>query len=309
MSFAILRHEKLKTWGQIANLQGHVDRTLPCKNADPTLSRNNFDLIAPTGDEEGLPLETVTRLRIGNQTIRKNAVLACDMILSVSPEYFRPDNSKEPFSYEEDRVKDWVEACKKWLLEKYGENRLLKVTVHLDEVTPHIHVFYVPFDEKGKLNAREFIGCSRWKMSELQSSYHDAIAHLGTGIERGKRKTKAKYQDIRQFYNDVNRSMEEKRRDWAIEIAQIALLSRLEEGKDIRGANYIVELKSTKLQIIGKDRGLLLEQDVTGGEPRISEALAEADLKFFKETENKRRSIKIQTKQKQEAVEAKKDGR
>jgi hypothetical protein len=183
MPYAILRHDKLKTWGQIASLAGHVDRTLPCQNADPTLSHNNFDLIAPTGEEEGLPLEAITRLRIGTQTIRKNAVLACEMLLSVSPEYFRPDNPKEPFCYQDDRVKAWGEACKKWLIEEYGEQRLLQVTIHLDEVTPHIHVIYVPLDEKGKLNARGFIGAGRWNMSKLQDRYH-AVSNVNYIFEK-----------------------------------------------------------------------------------------------------------------------------
>jgi hypothetical protein len=270
---------------------------LPCKNADPELSRNNFDLIAPDGDDEGVPLVTVARLRIGNQTIRKNAVLACEMILSISPEYFRPNNPKEPFFYEESRVKEWAEACQNWLLKDYGRNRLLKVSVHLDEVTPHIHVLYVPFDEKGKLNAREFLGCARWKMSQLQDRYHAAIAHLGDGIERGKKKSKAKYQDIRQFYTDVNRSMEEKRKEWAQDIAQIALLARLSKDKDIEGRHYKITLTGDTLQISDtsdQGRGVLIQHSIKQKDSKWSNQLTKADWNYFKTQERQVRFQEIE---------------
>jgi hypothetical protein len=302
-AYSILRHDKLKTWGQIANLAGHIDRSIPCQNADPTLSSNNFDLITLTEAEAGLPIGTVARLRIGNQTIRKNAVLACDLMLSVSPEHFRPDNPKEPFYYQEDRVKEWAEACKKWLLDEYGKDRILQAKVHLDEVTPHLHVVYVPLDQKGKLNARGFIGAGRWNMSRLQDRYHAAIAHLG--IQRGKRKTKAKYQDIRQFYSDVNRSAEEKRNDWATDISQIALLTRLQQGINVMGAHYSIELvgaSKTTLRISSNstddERGVLIEQDLSDGSfKRINDQLQQADFEFFQRAERQARLQEIQKAQ------------
>jgi hypothetical protein len=292
-----LRHDKLKTFGQIANLQGHVDRTLPCQNADPTLSHNNFDLIGLPEVEQDLPLEVVVRTRIGNQTIRKNAVLACEMLLNVSPEYFRPDQPKEPFYYQENRVKEWVEACKKWLLQDYGTQRILKATVHLDEATPHIHVVYVPFDEKGKLNARGFIGAGRWNMSLLQDRYHAAIAHLGdAGIERGKKRSKAKYQDIRQFYSEVNQWADERRQDWATDIAQITLINWLEGGEqDIRGKSYTILRQGDYLEVSHQERGQLMTLKIQDGSVlNVSDQLQQADLDHFKQVERRTRIATLQ---------------
>ena len=59
-------------------------------------------------DSPDLPnLETIVRDRIGEQTIRKNGVLCVEMLLTASPEYFRPDNPSRAGYYEPERLADF----------------------------------------------------------------------------------------------------------------------------------------------------------------------------------------------------------
>jgi hypothetical protein len=110
-----------------------------------------------------------------NGKFRKNAVLAVEMILSASPEYFK--NKKA--------LDQWTKKNVDWLQKKYGEN-LVNVVLHLDEQTPHLHVFIVPIDHKNKLNCRAFFG-GKDKMKLLQDESYLAVKELGIirGIPKG----------------------------------------------------------------------------------------------------------------------------
>ncbi|MCY7284793.1 MAG: DUF3991 domain-containing protein, partial [Cyanobacteria bacterium CAN_BIN43] len=68
--------------------------------------------------------------------------------------------------------------------------------------TPHIHAYMVPLDEKGKLNCRALLGGSRYRLSELQDDFAQAMAILG--LERGIKGSKAKHTEISKYYAAVN---------------------------------------------------------------------------------------------------------
>lgn len=109
-----------------------------------------------------------------NGEFRSNAVLAVEMILSASPEYFKDQAALDK----------WVDKNLTWLKSQYGDN-CVNAVLHLDEQTPHIHVFIVPLDKKNKLNCREFFG-GRDKMKLLQDQSFLAVKDLG--IKRGEPK-------------------------------------------------------------------------------------------------------------------------
>uniref|UniRef100_UPI000D07E11B MobV family relaxase n=1 Tax=Chlorogloea sp. CCALA 695 TaxID=2107693 RepID=UPI000D07E11B len=153
-------------------------------------------------DSPNIPdLETLVRQHIGEQTIRKNAVLAVEFLLTASPEYFRPDDPSKAGHYEEQRLEDFQQSACQWLVNRYGE-RIVRAELHLDESTPHIHAYMVPLDEKGKLNCRALLGGSRYRLSELQDDFAQAMATLG--LERGIKGSKAKHTEISKYYAAVN---------------------------------------------------------------------------------------------------------
>lgn len=165
-AYTVLRIAKLKSWGAIGGAFEHNTRTRETPNADPERLSNNRFVVGALG----LDLAHAVRERIGDQTIRKNAVLAVEGILSASPEYFRPGKAQEYGSYDPERLEDWVEASKTWLTQKYGD-RVVSAVLHLDEATPHIQFVLVPLDDSGKLNCRALFGGTRHTLSELQTDY------------------------------------------------------------------------------------------------------------------------------------------
>lgn len=192
-AYTVLRIAKLKSWGAIGGAFEHNTRTRETPNADPERLSNNRFVVGALG----LDLAHAVRERIGDQTIRKNAVLAVEGILSASPEYFRPGKAQEYGSYDPERLEDWVEASKTWLTQKYGD-RVVSAVLHLDEATPHIQFVLVPLDDSGKLNCRALFGGTRHTLSELQTDYAKAVAHLG--IQRGLEGSRAKHKEVSKFY-------------------------------------------------------------------------------------------------------------
>jgi 5S rRNA maturation endonuclease (ribonuclease M5) len=199
MPHAIARIAKLKS-GNVGASGQHTRRALKTPNANPEIANIRF---IGQPDSANLPsLETIVRDRIGDQTIRKNAVLCVEMLLTASPEYFRPNNPSQAGYYEPERLADFQQAVHSWLDQEYGD-RLVRAELHLDESTPHVHAYFVPLDERGKLNCRGIFG-GREKLSQFQDSYANALSPLG--LERGIKGSRAKHTKIQHYYAAVNKS-------------------------------------------------------------------------------------------------------
>jgi hypothetical protein len=196
MPNAIARIAKLKGGG-IAASEQHTKRERETPNANPQI--NNIRFIGQSDTLSPPNLETLVRQRIGNQTIRKNAVECVEMVLTASPEYFRPDAPSRAGYYQQPQLDNFKQAVHKWLDEKYGD-RIVRAELHLDESTPHIHAYLVPLDEKGKLNCRALFG-GREKLSKFQDSYALAMAPLG--LERGIKGSRATHTEVKEYYAAV----------------------------------------------------------------------------------------------------------
>jgi Plasmid recombination enzyme len=193
MPLAIARIIKLKQ-GNISASAQHSRRQRETPNADPT--KSNVCLIDADAD---VGLEDLVRGRIGDQPIRKNAVLCVEMLLSASPEYFRPDNPAAAGDWETAKLEQFQYAVQQWLTESYGD-RIVRADLHLDEATPHVHAYLVPLDDRGKLNCFGLFG-DRGKLSRWQDSYAGAMA--GLGLARGIRGSRATYTQVKEYYAAV----------------------------------------------------------------------------------------------------------
>lgn len=192
-AFTVLRIAKLKTWGAIAATDKHNARERETPNADHERTAENRLLLG----SPDISAHDATKEALASQRIRKNAVLGVEMLISASPEYFRPGNPDKAGSYDSERLEAWTAATVQWLQERYG-GRIKRATLHLDEATPHMHVVMVPLDDNGKLNCRALFGGSRQTLSDLQTDYAKAVAPLG--IQRGIANSRATHQKVSQYY-------------------------------------------------------------------------------------------------------------
>ncbi len=198
MAYAIARVAKLKK----ANLGGsgaHTSRSRDTPNADPT--KQNIRFIGDANSLQNLEQIVLNKINQHKQKrkIRTDAVYCVEILLTASPEYFRPQDPTNGGYYEKEQLQSWLKASEKWLNEQY-DDRVVRAELHLDEMTPHIHAYFVPLDEKGQLRCNHFFN-GRQKMRAFQDSYYDAVEHLG--LERGIKGSLAKHQDIKDFYRIV----------------------------------------------------------------------------------------------------------
>jgi hypothetical protein len=203
MPYAIARIAKLKA-GNIAGSGMHVDRSRKTTNANPQIA--NVTLIHHNDRDRSLTdvvnrkIDETPQLR----KIRTDAVYCVELLLTASPNYFRPDAPDRYGHYEPEKLDSWVEANVRWLQQQY-QDRIVRAELHLDEATPHIHAYLVPLDDRGQLNCKSIFG-GREKLRAFQDSYHQAVNHLG--LERGVSGSQANHLDIKDFYTIVNQGAE-----------------------------------------------------------------------------------------------------
>lgn len=188
----VFRVGKLKDAGKINAALAHNSRRRVTLNAN--LDTENI-VIKSCTDAYSAVLST-----IGNQTIRKNAVMAVEVIISASPQYFRPTEPGRFGYWENDKLQAWRKAVEPWILEKFPH--AVSVVLHLDEATPHFHVIDVPLDERGKLSARtKFGGDKKSDIKKWQDWSALPVKHLG--ITRGIEGSVAMHEDIKNFYSRI----------------------------------------------------------------------------------------------------------
>ncbi|MEO0516289.1 MAG: MobV family relaxase [Cyanobacteria bacterium P01_A01_bin.116] len=207
-SYAIARvGTRFKTDGQISACGEHNVRTQETPNADANKSINNECFV---GDNNTALTELVWN-RIGDNGGKKirtsadpkhSAVLAFELMLTASPEYFRPDNPGAASEWQADKLQAWETLSAQWLKERYGDN-IVRATFHRDESTPHIHAVIVPLNEKGHLNARDYVG-GRDRLIALQDSYAEAMKPIG--LSRGIRGSKVQHEKIKDYYKSVSQA-------------------------------------------------------------------------------------------------------
>lgn len=185
--YAILRTAKIKTLGNLEASAQHMTRERDTPNADPARKQYNFALIGgsdPAADVlANLPAER-----------RKNGVLAIEVLLTASPEWFvQADDSQK---------RAWVKISQAWLKRHFGPANVVSLMLHQDETTPHLTGFIVPRDpETGRLNARRWLGGAA-KLAAMQTEYAREVAPLG--LRRGLEGSKSQHTPVQQFYGAIN---------------------------------------------------------------------------------------------------------
>jgi len=219
MAFAIARIKKHKA-SSLNSVDNHNRRLTETINADP--ERIHQRLVGKDISTKDLVDERLKNANI--KKYRKDAVVAVEIVLTASPEYFRPKSPDSYGSYENGRVEAWLKATKEFLKKKYRKE-LVEVNLHLDEATPHLHVIVVPVVKKPRKKRQskkdkellkppiitsEYKLCAkdmfnRKSLIALQDEYAESLKHLG--LERGIHKSKAHHQTIKKNYENANNSI------------------------------------------------------------------------------------------------------
>lgn len=189
-SFAILRTAKIKTLGNMGASLQHTFRERDTPNADPKKRIDNT-ILAGRETADGVLKDWH---QLAPAKIRKNAVHGLEYFIGGSPEKMHAMSREQQDQYFADALA--------WLEKRHGKENILSAVIHRDETTPHMTVMTIPLDDKGKLNARRFVG-SRKDLSELQTGF---AAEVGAshGLERGQRRSTATHERVQRIYGYMN---------------------------------------------------------------------------------------------------------
>lgn len=240
----ICRVKKLKTRGSVSASGTHNLRKSIVANANP--DGPPPILLIGTGDQLA---DVDTRfLDAGITKIRKNGVLAIEVLLTASPSYFR-ENPENYGQYNLQKTHAFNEVSVKWLQEYFGPENLVSAVCHLDEATPHIHAIITPIKQnltgKNSLCAKHWLG-GRAKLSKLQDSAANQFARLG--LERGLRGSQAQHQSIRQFYGALDNDAQTVPKPEINPPSTIDLLSGGKKNWAIEESNRIAEAQGPELE-------------------------------------------------------------
>ena len=204
MPKVVFRVAKLKHQGNVGDSLGHNHRRpgeaeKSWAHADPKRRHLNVTLVDP----EPVPVAEIVKRKTGKPP-RKNAVLATEIMISASPEYFRPENPAAKGTWREDRLQAWREAVEPWIAERFPHAH--SVVLHLDEDTPHYHVLDVPLVDDPKTGGLKlahkvkFGGEKRRDLERWQDWAAEPVSHLG--IERGERGSTATHEPAYKWRRD-----------------------------------------------------------------------------------------------------------
>ncbi len=192
----VFRIHKLKKWREIGAASAHNLRTISTPNANPNVN----NLVLRGSNTSPRDVVTAAQEKTKNLTIRKNAVLAVEVLLSASPKYFREGREEQYGVYDADKLQAWRAAMEPWIAEKFPH--AVSIVLHLDEATPHYQIIDIPLDEKtGRLNARGKYG-GGGLLSKWQDEAAKAVEHLG--IKRGLKGSKAEHTKVKQIYKAMS---------------------------------------------------------------------------------------------------------
>ncbi len=196
----------------------HIERKTTPKNADPTRTHLNRELVRfPEGVADRT--EAIShRIRTAGikRKITPDQVRAIRIVLSGTHE----DMAR---IQDEGRLSEWCDDNLQWLHRTFGRENTVSAVLHMDEHTPHIHATVVPIvtGERRKARKKQAAGKRTYRKKanavrlcaddlltrERLVAYHDSYAAVMAkyGLQRGVRGSEARHTTTAQYYRDLKR--------------------------------------------------------------------------------------------------------
>ena len=198
MAYAILRTTKIKSHGDVTGSISHAERTRETKNADPEKLQDNVTYVKFDADKFYNDVEASRTVKPPvdpkNPTaeeLRNANVIAIEMLLTASPEYFEGKSREDIIKWADDNVK--------FAGQKFGEDNIRNAILHLDEKTPHVTLMIIPLKEHG-LSCKSWLG-EKSDMRKMQTEYAEAMKPYG--LKRGEKGSVAEHETIQEYYTKL----------------------------------------------------------------------------------------------------------
>lgn len=168
----------------------HIDRDQTPPNADPERTPDNIDLVKKEGTIAKMINQRIAEGYTGKKAIRKDAVKGMAIVLSGSHDDMAAKSRKE--------ILLWAKDNYNFIAKRYGEENMMRCTLHVDEKTPHLHVVIVPLRD-GRLQANKIF--DREALKTLQTEYAEEMSEHG--FERGIDGSPRRHHETAEYYRYI----------------------------------------------------------------------------------------------------------
>ena len=222
LNYGIFRSQQIMTINDLAQIGSHNKREKKAYKSNPNikleLTKNNIELV-PLAEKyvkgfkllvkdyekehnERMKTERDDRKRTFNEMLNKSkSVVADELMFTATHKFFDNMNKEE--------IMKWADTCMDFVYNDLGykKEQVLHATIHLDELTPHIHCVVVPLVKKldKRTNTERFTISKKQyikdniHLSELQDIYNLRLREAGFDLERGIKGSDRKHIKIKEF--------------------------------------------------------------------------------------------------------------
>lgn len=174
--FAILRFAKYKG-PEISNIEAHNERTKEEYASNPDIDKSrsylNFHLLEP---ERKYRAGAERQIKDAVCRTRSDSVRLVEVLVTATPDFFKGKKKAE--------IKAYFQEALDFIREYQEPKTIISAVVHMDEKTPHMHLFFVPLTEDGRLCAKEIVG-NKKKLTQWQDRFWEHMVKKYPDLERG----------------------------------------------------------------------------------------------------------------------------
>ena len=262
MNYGIFRSQPIMTINDLAQIGSHNKREKKAYKSNPNikleLTKNNVELV-PLADKyvkgfklfvkdyekehnERMKTERDDRKKTFTEMLNKSRSVVADELMFTATHKFFDNMSKE-------EIMRWANTCMNFVYNDLGykKEQILHATLHMDELTPHIHCVVVPLvkkldkrtnTERYTISKKQYIK-DNIHLSKLQDIYNLRLRENGFELERGIKGSDRKHIKIKEF-KKTTRYYEDK---------VITINKNLDNAMN----DFEEKMKTTKNTLIDKD--------------------------------------------------------
>lgn len=262
MNYGIFRSQPIMTINDLAQIGSHNKREKKAYKSNPNikleLTKNNIEL-KPLADKyvkgfkllvkdyekehnERMKTERDDRKKTFTEMLNKSKSVVADELMFTATHKFFDNMSKE-------EIMRWANTCMNFVYNDLGykKEQILHATLHMDELTPHIHCVVVPLvkkldkrtnTERYTISKKQYIK-DNIHLSKLQDIYNLRLRENGFELERGIKGSDRKHIKIKEF-KKTTRYYEDK---------VITINKNLDNAMN----DFEEKMKTTKNTLIDKD--------------------------------------------------------
>ena len=222
MNYGIFRSQPIMTINDLAQIGSHNKREKKAyksnKDIKLELTKNNIELVPLTEKyvkgfklkvkdyekehNERMKPERPERKKTFNEMLNKSKSVVADELLFTATHKFFDNMGK-------DEIMRWADTCMDFVYNDLGytKEQVLHATIHMDELTPHIHCVVIPLvkkldkrtnTERYTISKKQYIR-DNIHLSELQDVYNLRLREAGFELERGIKGSNRKHQKVKEF--------------------------------------------------------------------------------------------------------------